>query len=247
MLLQMLLLSIAIQLVMFIFAYKFQTDKLTDASYGAGFIILAAIALYHNFSYSSLILYCMILLWAFRLGSYLIMRIRIIGRDRRFDRMRGKFLNFLGFWSLQALTVWVVLIPTFFFMGNRRLSLLSILGALIFATGINIETIADLQKFRFKKKSDKWANEGLWKYSRHPNYFGEILVWIGIFVYTLPGLTRAEAFVGLASPLFIAFLLLYVSGIPLIEKRWEKKWGRNKEFRDYMDRTSVLIPWSPGK
>ena len=126
-----------------------------------------------------------------------------------------------------------------------QLSLLSVIGFIIWFIGLLIEAFADYQKFTFMSQANnkgKWTHIGLWKYSRHPNYFGEILVWIGVYLFLLPALTLGEALIGLISPLFITLLLLFVSGIPMLEKAAEKKWGDDPAWQTYKKRTGSLFP-----
>jgi steroid 5-alpha reductase family enzyme len=188
----------------------------------------------------------MISAWAFRLGSYLLSRIRKIGKDTRFDDKREKFWSFLGFWLLQGITVWIVMLPSILFYSNkvREISVFSIVGIIVWFIGLVIEGFADFQKYSFINdinNKGKWINIGLWKYSRHPNYFGEIMLWIGVYIFTLTGLSVLQGFIGLIGPLYIATLIIFVSGIPLLEKSAENKWGDNKEFQEYKKQTSVLL------
>ncbi|MBD3155066.1 MAG: DUF1295 domain-containing protein, partial [Candidatus Aenigmarchaeota archaeon] len=128
------------------------------------------------------------------------------------------------------------------------LSSLSFIGFIIWGLGLTIETIADLQKFKFKnnpKNKGKWIQSGLWKYSRHPNYFGEILCWVGVYIYCLNYLSGLNALIGLISPVFISSLLLFVTGIPRLEERHDKKYGDKKEYQKYKKKTSKLILWPP--
>jgi len=123
-------------------------------------------------------------------------------------------------------------------------------GLIIWAFGLAIESIADIQKYRFnqnKKNKDKFINTGLWKYSRHPNYVGEILCWIGIYIFTFPSLSTFQQIIALASPLFIVILLLFVTGLPPLEKSADNKWGKQQDYKEYKRRTSILIPWLPKK
>ena len=244
------LLSIGLNLAMFVPAYIYKTDKLTDISYALTFLLITIIA----FSLSTqtlnkTILAIMIALWSIRLGAFLFIRIRKMKKDKRFDGMRESFTKFIKFWLLQGLTVWIVLIPSILFFATDRNEVIRI-GAIIWLLGIIIETIADAQKYKFKqntKNKDKYIQEGLWKYSRHPNYFGEILCWIGIYIYVSLSLTTTQKIIGLISPLFIIILLLFVSGIPLLEKYADKKWGRQKDYQEYKRKTSLLIPLPPKK
>lgn len=240
MILQALLLSLGFNIFMFFFAFAFKTDKLTDLSYSLTFIALAVIALLTQpFTLGLAALIGMILIWAIRLGTFLFIRINYQKKDDRFDEMRGSFIKFLGFWLLQAITVWVVILPLFLFTGKAIY-----IGALIWLAGLIIESAADWQKFSFKNKkanAKKFISTGLWKYSRHPNYFGEMLCWIGVYVYV------GSWLYGLISPIYIILLLSFLSGIPLLEKKANKTWGKNKDYQEYKRTTSLLIPWCKKK
>ena len=146
-------------------------------------------------------------------------------------------------------TVFVIMIPALLFLSSdAEVTAISYLGLVVWIFGLFVETVADIQKFNFSKRGKgKWIASGLWKYSRHPNYFGEILCWVGIYLFTFSSLSVAGKFLGLLSPVFISFLLIFVSGIPILEKYADKKWGKDKEYRRYKKRTSVLIPWFVGK
>ncbi len=189
----------------------------------------------------------MVALWAIRLISYLLVRILKIKKDSRFDKIRGKPLEFLKFWAFQGLAVWVIVLPSIYllnFSENRSISLIMVLGVLIWALGLLIETISDWQKFTFKNNPQNkklWIQSGLWKYSRHPNYFGEMLCWWGIFIFASPFL-EGLSWLTIISPIFITYILLFVSGIPLLEKRYEKKYKNNKKYQEYRKKTSILIP-----
>lgn len=243
-----LLVALVINFVMFLIAFRFKTDKLTDVSYGLTFVAIVLYGLVTNSQTDySLALFGMITIWAFRLGGFLLFRIRKMGRDRRFDGMRENFVAFGRFWLLQAITVWVILIPSSFAFASERpfVSDLILLGIVVWAAGLVIESQADMQKYRFNqnpKNKGKWIEEGIWRYSRHPNYFGEILVWVGLYLYVFPGLTGFQPLVGLISPLFITALLLFVSGVPILEKSADKKWGKLKDYQAYKRTTHLVIP-----
>lgn len=241
--------SVGVNMLMFFPAYFLKTDKLTDISYALTFIALAIFGLTnHAVTFPSLVLATMIFTWAIRLGSYLLNRIRKIGKDKRFDERREKFWSFATFWLLQGVTVWVVLLPSNLFFGNdvESLPTVAYLGSLIWLIGLIIEALSDKQKYDFindPKNKGKWVNTGLWKYSRHPNYFGEILLWIGVYIFTIFGLSQTQTLIGLLGPLYIAVLIIFVSGIPLLEKSAEKKWGEDKNYQKYKNTTGVLVPF----
>jgi tryptophan-rich sensory protein len=242
MLLLAFIVAMAIQYVLFLPAYFFKTDKLTDLSYGISFIALALI--FFKFSTGKLLLVGIILLWAIRLIMYLVIRIHHMKRDKRFDGMRESLPRFLKFWTLQGVAVFLIMLAPLIYLEVG--TSFSIVGLLVSLLGLGIETIADHQKFMFKKRvenKDCWTDTGLWRYSRHPNYLGEMLVWIGIYIFIFPGLSVPNRLIAAISPLFITGLLLFVSGIPLLEKRADEKWGKNKKYLLYTKRTPVLIPY----
>jgi len=248
MFLELLFLSLLIQAILFLPAYFKQTDKLTDFSYSLTFIILAIFAFSQSIkSVGHYLLLTMIILWSLRLGVYLIIRIKKIKRDKRFDGMREKFFSFAGFWLLQGISVWVIMLSSlFYFFDVAYFSLLSIIGLIVWLFGLVTETIADLQKYRFINdvaNQGKWIDIGLWKYSRHPNYFGEICVWLGVYLFVLPSLFWPAYLIAILSPLFILILLLFVSGIPKLEKYADDKWGDNLDYQAYKKSTSKLILW----
>lgn len=242
------ILSLAINSFFFIFAVSKQTDKLTDLSYGLSFIAIAWLSLIikANYQPATLLLLTMINLWGIRLSAYLLIRILTIKKDSRFDQMRHQPLKFAQFWLSQAMAVAIISLPAVSLMSNTQnlnFNLISFLGLVIYLIGLCIETIADWQKFTFKKQSknkDKWIGSGLWKYSRHPNYFGEMLVWWGVFIYVLPSLAKWQ-YLTIISPIFICFILLFVTGIPLLEKSYKKKYANDPEFAKYQAQTNLLI------
>ncbi len=245
--------SIALQIILFFPAYLFKTDKLTDMGYGLTFILLGLIFLLRSETTADKsLLFGMIFAWGLRLITYLVIRVIKVGKDARFDQIRGSFTKFLTFWVGQGFSVWIIMIPTLIYLNSDTSGFgpLSFLGFLIWGSGLFIETIVDLQKFKFKnnpKNKGKWIQSGLWKYSRHPNYFGEILCWVGVYTYCLNSLSGLNVLIGLVSPVFITSLLLFVTGIPKLEQRYDKKYGKKKKYQEYKRKTSKLILWPPKK
>ncbi|MDA3850124.1 MAG: DUF1295 domain-containing protein [Spirochaetaceae bacterium] len=248
-----LLISSALNIFFFIFAAVFKTDKVTDFTYSLTFFILAPL-MYLTGGYTirllPLLITLGIMLWALRLGSYLFYRILKIGKDDRFDERRGNVVEFAKFWILQMIAVWVIMLPSTLFLNggtNPSLGIASYIGIGLFIIGLLIEAISDMQKFNFKMKNrDHRMSQGLWKWSRHPNYLGEILVWWGLFIVVAPSLGDLQ-WIAIIGPTFITLLLLFVSGIPLLEEAADKKYGEKKEYRDYKAKTSLLILWPPKK
>lgn len=243
-----LIVALGINILMFIPAFIFRTDKLTDLSYALSFIAVIIISLLiSTVSALKIVLAFAIIIWALRLGIFLFIRIRKMKFDKRFDGMRESFFRFLKFWLLQGLAVWAILISSLLFMSSSA-ARVCWLGLLIWLSGLIIESVSDIQKYRFnqdKKNKGMFISSGLWGYSRHPNYFGEMLCWIGVYIFVFPSLASWDKLIALASPLFIVILLLFVSGIPLLERSADKKWGKLKAYKDYKRKTSILILWIP--
>lgn len=244
--------SLLVQAVFFSFAAVFKTDKVTDLSYGLTFSILAtALLLKNNPSEpSQLVLALMVVLWGIRLSGYLFYRILRIQRDARFDGIREHFWKFLQFWLFQGIAVWVIMLPvTVWFSAPAPWGGLMTLGGVVWLTGLIIETVADVQKFRQKIRaagSTRWMSDGLWRYSRHPNYFGELLCWYGVFLF-VAGNLREWGWLSLLGPLTITCLVLRVTGIPTLEITADKKWASYLEYQTYKKNTNLLIPWIPRK
>jgi steroid 5-alpha reductase family enzyme len=247
-----LIISMVIQAFFFAFAATLKTDKVTDLSYGLTFIIIANYWLFRNSDTAGLfevLLTAAVTVWGLRIAGYLLVRILKTGVDHRFDDKRDDFVKFGKFWLLQGIAVWLITIPVVYLINQESaadLSVVSMVGLAVFLTGLIIETFADAQlyKFRFitkaKDKKTEWIDEGLWHYSQHPNYFGEMLVWWGLFISGLQIYTGV-GWLAIIGPVFITILLRYVSGIPLLQKANEKRWGKNKEFVTYRKSTNLLI------
>lgn len=241
-----------IQSVFAAFAISFKSDKLTDLSYGLTFVILAASLIFMNSSPNSFqfLIFAMVFFWGLRLAIYLFMRILKTKKDKRFDNIRNSSLKFAQFWFFQAISIWIISL-TFIFSLSSKIEvnnlLVTLAGLIVSICGLLIETVADWQKFKFKEKpenKDKWIETGIWKYSRHPNYFGEILVWWGIFISSIP-LIKGFQFLSIIGPLYITFLLLKVSGVPMLEKAYDQKFGKNPKYLKYKKNTSLIIPLPP--
>ena len=243
--------AFAVNGVFFAVAAARKTDVVTDLSYSLTFVLLAIVLpLTGAAEPVQLVASLLVLVWAFRLGGYLFRRILRIKVDHRFDGIRDEPLRFARFWLLQAITVAVVMLPVSYLLDRDRpprLGAWSIAGATVWLVGLLVEAVADSQKAAFKAKEEnrgRFVSTGLWRYSRHPNYFGEMLVWWGLFVYAVPVLHGA-AFVVVAGPLFITFLLLFGSGIPPLERSADERYGSDAAYRDYKRRTSILVPLPP--
>jgi len=247
-----LLICLGINAFGFVLALAGRTDRYTDISYALTFmaVALAALAAGPSPSGYSYILAVMVVVWGLRLGVYLLARILRIGRDDRFDERREHPGRLARFWGLQALSVWIISLPFVLALAAtvpERLPARAWAGVALWALGLGVETISDWQKYRFRNRKENrgaFIRSGLWRYSRHPNYFGEILVWWGLWLAALPRL-RGWGHLGVMGPVFITLLLLFVSGIPLLEKKAREKYGDDPAWQEYVRSTSILIPWFP--
>lgn len=227
-------------------------DKVTDFAGSTNFVLLAILTLVLKgaWHFRQIVLTSLVVIWGLRLGLFLLMRILQWGEDHRFDDMRNNLAKLSVFWILQAVWVWTVSLPlTIVNASDRNPSVKpqDIIGWIMWFVGITIEATADQQKLVFKNSPanrGKWCNIGVWKYSRHPNYFGEILLWWGIFVASTPVLEGTEWLV-IFGPVFLTLLLLFVSGIPLLEASLNKKFASVGEYNIYKSKTSPLIPLPP--
>ncbi len=251
-----LLISVIVNAAFFAYAAIRRTDVVTDLSYSLSFalVTLATALLRSAGNFYALLLSGMIVVWALRLGSYLFTRIIRVKVDHRFDGMRDDPLKFARFWILQAVTVTVVLTPVSIALASELSAAadnapgaLSWLGFFLWGCGLLIEALADAQKSSHKRKGIQgFIRTGLWAWSRHPNYFGEALAWTGVYVYCLPSLGSASI-PALISPLGISALLLFVSGVPLLEKAADAKYADQEEYEDYKRSTSIFVPLPPRK
>ena len=192
----------------------------------------------------------LVILWASRLGYFLVTRVWLDGEDRRFQQIKISFLRFLLAWTMQGLWVTFILAAALAAITSTvkvPLDDFAIVGFLVWLAGFLIEVVADHQKRAFKSRpenKDGFIRTGLWAWSRHPNYFGEIVLWIGVAIIAFPVL-RGWQYVTLVSPVFVAILLTRISGIPMLEAHADKKWGGQPEYQAYKAGTSALIPWPP--
>jgi steroid 5-alpha reductase family enzyme len=242
-------LAFLIQWLAFIPAYFLQTEKFYDVTGSITYIFIStlALALSNGIDARAVLAWALVVIWALRLGSFLFGRIRKAGKDDRFDEIKPSFIRFLIVWTIQALWVtftasaaWVIITTT----GRKGLDAFAVVGLVVWIVGFILEVVADLQKDRFNAdpaNKGKFIRTGLWSRSRHPNYFGEILLWVGVAIIALP-ILQGWQWVALISPVFVTLLLTRVSGVPLLEAKADKKWGRQVEYAEYKKRTPVLIP-----
>ncbi|MFX1508247.1 MAG: DUF1295 domain-containing protein [Promethearchaeota archaeon] len=242
-------LAFVIQWIAFIPAYIKKTEKFFDLTGSLTYItvILLAVALSPETDIRSLLLMSLVSIWALRLGIFLFRRIMREGEDKRFKEIKQSASRFLLTWTIQGLWVSFTLAAALAAITVERrtvFGLIGLVGVLVWIIGFGFEVIADYQKSKFRsvpENEGKFITTGLWSISRHPNYFGEILLWIGIALIALPTL-EGWRWITLISPVFVTLLLTKVSGVPLLEKRADDKWGGQEEYEEYKKRTPVLIP-----
>ena len=241
-----------IQWIVFIPSFINKTEHFFDLTGSLTFIsaTLFTLMAIPEIYLRDIIISLLVVVWATRLGSFLFFRVKQDGGDGRFDIMKTKFWWFLMTWNIQGMWVFLSLAAGLAAMTSQdkiEADIFLVIGALIWILGFSLEVIADNQKSKFRsnpENKDKFISTGIWSWSRHPNYFGEILLWIGISVIAFPVL-QGWQFIALISPIFIIFLLTQISGVRLLELRGKKKWGNDEEYKSYIKNTSVLIPLPP--
>jgi len=241
-------LAFLFQWVAFIPAYIMQTEKFYDLTGSITYItIMVVTVLLSPFKDGrSLLVMALVVVWAGRLGTFLFRRIKKSGKDERFDDIKPSFLRFLNAWTLQGL--WVTFTASAALAAitattRKDLGWFALVGFLIWVFGFAIEVVADAQKSRFKAdpaNEGDFISSGLWAWSRHPNYFGEIMLWIGVAIIAVPVL-RGWQWVTMISPVFVALLITQISGIPMLEKRADEKWGGQENYEEYKKKTPVLF------
>lgn len=248
------LVAFVIQWLVFVPSYRLQTERWYDLTGSLTYlgIVIGTLLLVGRFDLRSLVIVALVSVWALRLGSFLYQRVKKAGSDSRFDDIKPSFAGFLMAWTLQGLWVFLTLAAALAAMtaaSTPPLGILGLLGILVWGFGFAVEAVADAQKRAFRNdpaNQGRFIHSGLWAWSRHPNYFGEITLWAGIALIALPALSGWQ-YVTLISPLFVYVLIVYISGIPMLEARAEERWGDESAYRDYKARTPVLFPRPPKK
>jgi len=238
----------------FIPSYAFQTEHYFDLTGSLSYIttVIVAMVLNPSLDIRDLIICAMILVWAVRLGSFLFWRIKKDGQDKRFIVMKTKFTWFLLTWTLGGLWVLVTMAAGLAALTSNttvELGILGYVGIALWLFGFAVEVIADNQKTQFKKdpnNKDRFITSGLWSWSQHPNYFGEITLWLGLALFTYPVLSGWQL-VTLISPIFVYLLLTRLSGIPTLDRLAKEKWGSDSDYIAYVQATSKLMLAPPKK
>lgn len=242
-------LAFAVNWVVFVPSNAARTEHYFDLTGAATYVTVAVVAalLADDLDTRGVVVTAMVVVWALRLGSFLFRRVKRDGRDGRFDRIKVDPLRFFQTWTLQGLWVLLTLACALAIVtGVERESFgaFAVAGAVVWVVGFVLEVVADQQKSAFRKdpsNAGRFIASGVWRWSRHPNYFGEIMLWTGIAIMALPVLSGWRWAV-LVSPVFVAILLIRVSGIPALERRGAKRWGDDPTYLEYVRTTPVLVP-----
>ena len=238
-----------IQIIFFIPSFILKTEKLYDLIGSTTYIIVITIAYLsvNTKTVTDTILFIFVVLWGTRLGTYLFRRIQRDSEDVRFEKAKRNFFWFLQYWMGQALWVSITSCAAVISILNTEpntLGINGIIGILIWLIGFSFEVIADFQKNNFKKAentNEKFISDGLWSISRHPNYFGEITLWIGIYIISYTSFSGYE-YLSIVSPIFVYILLTRMSGINMLEKIADERYGNINSYIEYKNNTPILIP-----
>lgn len=241
--------AFVIQWLVYIHAWAKRTERYFDLTGSLTYITVTVllVVLTPGVDARGFLLAALVVIWAARLGTFLFRRISRAGKDDRFDELKKSFFRFLNVWTIQGL--WVTFTAAAAWVGitsSQRVAFdwLAVVGLVLWAVGVAFEVVADLQKSRFKAdpaNEGRFINTGLWSKSRHPNYFGEIVLWIGVALIALPTF-QGWQWIAIISPLFVTLLLTRVSGVPMLEKKADGKWGGQADYEEYKRTTPVLIP-----
>jgi steroid 5-alpha reductase family enzyme len=245
------ILAFLIQWVAFIPAYLFQTEKFYDLTGSLTYLtVIWFVYLSSNqageVNFQNLIVTVLISIWAIRLGTFLFSRIHKDGEDKRFRSIKTSPSQFFMTWTLQGMWVSICSMCAITGISSSEglvLNPLFYLGFILFVIGFSIEVIADHQKTVFraiKENKDKFISTGLWSKSQHPNYFGEILLWSSIAIMSFSSLSGTQ-YLTMISPIFTYVLLVYISGVRMLDDMGNKKWGHLEEYKQYKQNTPVLF------
>ncbi len=237
--------------ILYIPANIFKTEKFYDLTGSFSYISVISYILYSKVQdfgsgIGEVVISLAIIIWSARLGTFLFLRIKKAGEDKRFREFKKSWSKFLVAWTTSGMWVTICSACAMTAVASENIIELNIafyMGLILFIIGFSIEIIADYQKTKFRSVSankDKFITSGLWSKSRHPNYVGEIILWLGISVMSFSNLEGLQ-YITLISPIFTYWLLVYISGVSILEKSGQEKWGHLTEYQDYIKKTPKLV------
>lgn len=246
------LLAYVIHWIAYIPAYMFQTEKFYDLTGSVTYLSVVwfvFLSTYQSISlnFGNLILVLLISIWTIRLGLFLFMRIHKAGEDKRFRTIKTSASQFFMTFTISGLWVTLCSMCALVAISSPEglvMNALTYIGIILFIIGFGIEIVADNQKTAFRSieaNKDSFITSGLWSKSRHPNYFGEVLLWFAIAVISFSSLEGLQL-ITLISPVFTYILLVYVSGVRMLEDMNDKKWADNEQYKSYKKNTPMLFP-----
>ena len=248
---QAVLLAFLIQWVAYIPAYIFQTEKFYDLTGSLSYLTVIWFVFFSSNNLSglniqNLIVVTLISIWAIRLGTFLFGRIHKDGEDKRFRTIKTSASQFFMTWTLQGMWVSICTMCAITAISSSQgiiANALFYLGLAFFIVGFAIEVVSDQQKSAFRavpENKEKFITSGLWSKSQHPNYFGEILLWSAIALLSISSLNGTQ-YLTLISPIFTYVLLVYISGVRMLDDMGNKKWGHLEEYKEYKRNTPTLF------
>ena len=246
------LLAYVIHWIAYIPAYMFQTEKFYDLTGSVTYLSVVwfvFLSTYQSISlnFGNLILVLLISIWTIRLGLFLFMRIHKAGEDKRFRTIKTSASQFFMTFTISGLWVTLCSMCALVAISSPEglvMNALTYVGIILFIIGFGIEIVADNQKTAFRSieaNKDSFITSGLWSKSRHPNYFGEVLLWFAIAVISFSSLEGLQL-ITLISPVFTYILLVYVSGVRMLEDMNDKKWADDEQYKSYKKNTPMLFP-----
>lgn len=244
--------AFVVQWIVYLPSYLKRTEHYFDLAGSATYqaIAILALILTETRDARTVILALLVLIWAFRLGTFLFKRVTSAGKDGRFDKIKHNWANFLMVWTLQGL--WITFtsaaaVAAITSGAKQSLGAIGVIGLIIWAAGFGFEVVADRQKSAWRAdpaNAGRFITGGLWSWSRHPNYFGEFFLWLGVAIVAIPVL-QGWQYVTLLSPVFVYVLLTKGSGVPMLEARANKKWGGDADYEAFKAATPVFFPRPP--
>ena len=232
----------------FIHSYLFKSDIFFDLIGSISFISVGvtSLLLISDVDANQILIFFLLIFWAVRLGPFLFIRRLSAGPDERLSEYFKSPFSLYFIWTMNSLWVFLTslsMIIIFSSSQNNEFGLIQWLGLLIWVLGFLIEVVSDTQKSKFNKKNKgSFIDVGLWKYIRHPNYLGEIIIWLGIFVISISYINSIFTALSILSPIFVFVLLRFLTGVPQLEQRGQEKWGKQEKYLKYKEKTGILLP-----